>query len=295
MTAEKDPAPSTGTTDWVPKNRNSIASTLSHDWNPGFDYEATYRTFTTFKDSKRNKQPTFSTFKNNSKSATNNVRRSPSLKKKESNEKIEKPEEGVKANMDKPGNTSSLDESPLRTSSPTQRICEQDLSSKLYDSTDVFQEVDKDTDLLVVTITKTLRDLNLPSCRKPSEEFQGHKDRLVTEARQFVTDSKLLVSSATQSMDKLVDHVISSMHTLARLVGHGQDVMLTVRSVPQAHNLGARLQEVVHAYRLTVAAAHRSAGKPLGEPPMKLLMKQATNLAAILSQLMKTLKILENS
>ena len=316
----------------TPKNRNSIASTLASEWvsNMDFDADATYKTFSTFKESpKRRRQPTFSTFKSDhpkgkdskdsetSKKNDKNVSKFRYDEVKTNGDKphsVEPPNEASSSNDEKSKQSNSNagrrqvlpDECLNKANSPNNAQAAKrtsvvtptetdDISHKLYDVPDVFKEIDKDADVLVNTVMKTLKDLNMPSCRKPSEEFQGHKDKLVVEARQFVTDSKLLVSSATQSLDRLTDNVISSMHTLAKLVGHGQDVMLTVRSVPQAHNLGSRLQEVLYAYRLTVSAAHSAVGLPLSDPPMKLLMKQATNLAAILSNLMKTLKILENS
>ena len=166
---------------------------------------------------------------------------------------------------------------------------------KMYRGADAFNTANQDVDALVLIINKTMQDLNMPSCRRPTEEFQTYKESLVNESRQFVTDSKLLVSSATQSTERLVENVNQSIHTLAKIVKHSQLTMLTMIRVPQAHNLGSKVKEVAEAYKMTVTAAYVAAGRPLSDPYMKTLMRQATTLASILSSLMKTLKILENS
>lgn len=180
----------------------------------------------------------------------------------------------------------------METPAPTTA---EDIISKLYRGPDAFTSANYDVDALMTLINKTMQDLNIPSCRRPTEEFQEHKDNLVVESRQFVTDSKLLVSSATQSTERLVENVNLSIHTLAKIVKHSQLTMLTMIRVPQAHNLGTKVKEVAEAYKMTVNAAYVAAGRPLSDPYMKTLMRQATSLASILSSLMKTLKILENS
>jgi len=124
--------------------------------------------------------------------------------------------------------------------------------------------------------------------------LKNSKETLTAEARQFVTDSKLLVSSATHSREKLVQNVNNSMHTLAKIITYCQITMEVMSSPQQAVTLGMKIKDVCNAYTETVNAAGAAAGKPLSDPNMKHLMKQATTLASILSVLMKTLKALES-
>ncbi len=170
-----------------------------------------------------------------------------------------------------------------------------DIINREYYGSVTFNFANQDVDFLLKDIDATIKELNNCKRGKPTDEFPGHKEKLVSESRQFVTDSKLLVSSATQSTEKLIQNVNASIHTLAKIVLHSENVMLSMSSIPQAHLLGARVKDVANAYKDTVTAAQSAAGRPLSDPQMKNLMKQATLLASILSALMKVLKALENS
>ena len=165
---------------------------------------------------------------------------------------------------------------------------------KTYEGEMAISEANADVD----KIMKYLQH-QIDACRRPGSstdlDLRKSKDGLVSESRQFVTDSKLLVSSATQSTDKLVGNVNQSLHTLAKITQQCTRTMLCIPAPPQAVTLGSRVKDVAMAYKTTVNAAHHAAGKPLSDPNMKLLMRQATSLAAILSALMKTLKMLEAS
>ncbi|XP_074649908.1 uncharacterized protein LOC141905072 [Tubulanus polymorphus] len=125
-------------------------------------------------------------------------------------------------------------------------------------------------------------------------EFKFYKDSLVYEARQFVTDSKLLVSSTTQSNEKLTEHINNSVHTLAKVVNYMYITISVMLSNEKAVMLASCIYTVCEAYRTTVNAADQAVGKPMSDPSMKFLMKQATALANVLSQLMKTLKTLSD-
>ena len=169
-----------------------------------------------------------------------------------------------------------------------------ELLNKTYSEQTAFTELNLDVDRLIQHMQQ-----QIDSCRTPTSsshlDIRKAKDGLVGESRQFVTDSKLLVSSATQSVDKLVLNMNQSMHTLVKIAHKCGDTMQCIAAVPQAVTLGSRVKDVAIAYKNTVNAAQQAAGKPLSDPSMKLLMRQATSLAAILSALMKTLKMLEAS
>ena len=188
-----------------------------------------------------------------------------------------------------PNGASSKEVSPVQDN-----VLIAELLNKTYTTETGFSEVNADVDRLVQHMQQ-----QIDSCRTPTSsshlDIRKAKDGLVAESRQFVTDSKLLVSSATQSVDKLVTNVNTSMHTLVKIAHKCTDTMLCIAAIPQAVTLGSRVKDVAIAYKNTVNAAQQAAGKPLSDPSMKLLMRQATSLAAILSALMKTLKMLEAS
>ena len=168
-----------------------------------------------------------------------------------------------------------------------------EILGRAYSGPNTFVQANMDVDSLVQYLN--LKISNLQPTDTLRVEFFSHKDVLVAEARQFVTDSKMLVSSATQSHDQVVQRVDTSMHTLARIVHHCIDTMTCLPSLESAQELDTRVKDVAISYKTTVNTAGAAAGKPLGDPNMKLLMKQATGLASILSVLMKTLKTLEYS
>ena len=170
-----------------------------------------------------------------------------------------------------------------------------DVVKKTYTGEHIFRDTNVDVEMLIKAIETTLSDVNRRDFKVTSDlDLKISKDQLVAESRQFVTDSKLLVSSATQNLEMLIENVNSSIHTLAKIVLNCQGTMKSMTSLPAAQNLGSKVKDVATAYKTTVNAAHVAAGKPLSDPQMKLLMRQATTLASILSTLMKTLKLLEN-
>ncbi len=170
-----------------------------------------------------------------------------------------------------------------------------DVVKKSYRGENIFRETNADVEMLIKSVEVTLNDVRRKDFKVTSDgDLKASKDQLVAESRQFVTDSKLLVSSATQNLEKLIENVNSSIHTLAKIVQHCQGTMRCMTSLPAAQNLGCKVKDVAIAYKTTVNAAHVAAGRPLSDPQMKMLMRQATTLASILSTLMKTLKMLEN-
>ena len=177
-------------------------------------------------------------------------------------------------------------------------ISPEEVIGKTYNGIHTLANANKDVDALLLVISESIRASNSSashnrSCVCDSSEFAACKDALVAESRQFVTDSKLLVSSATQSREKLIANINTSMHTLAKIVRQMHAVM-TLTSGTSAASLGMKVKEVAMSYRATVNAAHNAAGRPLSDPCMKQLMRQATSLASKLSALMRTLKATEN-
>ena len=169
-----------------------------------------------------------------------------------------------------------------------------EIINKTYEQDTAFEVANKDVDILIAAIDKSVAKVNAQGHPMKLENFKSCKEGLLAQSRTFVTDSKLLVSSATHSREKLVQNVNSSMHTLGKIVKQCKVTMVTMRSSSQSNNLASKVKNVTLSYRTTLNAARDAAGKPLSDPNMKLLMKQATSLAAILSSLMKTVKSMDN-
>ena len=167
------------------------------------------------------------------------------------------------------------------------------IMQKAYKGDATFQDANDDVDILISDLSSTLEFVKNADFQRHTGEFQKCKDVLVSDSRQFVTDSKLLVSSATQNTEKLIQNVNTSMHTLARISDQCQATIYTMTSDLHLHQLVSKVKDVANAYKVTVNAAQAAAGKPLSDPNMKVLMRQATNLASILSSLMRLLKSLD--
>ncbi|XP_053399277.1 uncharacterized protein LOC123557003 isoform X4 [Mercenaria mercenaria] len=162
----------------------------------------------------------------------------------------------------------------------------------VYTSED-FVQATNDVDRLLNELKQTMESLKSSRIDRKPLQFNMCKDELQTQVRQFVTDAKLLVSNATQTKAKLAVNMDSSMHSLAKIFLHGQATMFMMEAIHQAQHLGSEVIRVANAYKSTLNAAHAAVGKPLADPHMKYLMRQATNLASLLSTLLKSLKTLE--
>ncbi|XP_060597612.1 serine-rich adhesin for platelets-like isoform X4 [Ruditapes philippinarum] len=162
----------------------------------------------------------------------------------------------------------------------------------VYTSED-FVQATNDVDRLLNELKQTMESLKSSRIDKKPLQFNMCKDELQAQVRQFVTDAKLLVSNATQSKAKLAVNMDGSMHSLAKIFLHGQATMFMMEAIHQAQHLGSEVIRVANAYKSTLNAAHAAVGKPLSDPHMKYLMRQATNLASLLSTLLKSLKTLE--
>ena len=122
-------------------------------------------------------------------------------------------------------------------------------------------------------------------------KFQLARDELTNEARQFVTASKLFVKGATESADRLVDCLHACMGLMERATAVTQLAASHTTAPLQTQNLVLKVRAVCDAYLLTVQAAAEAGGRPLHHPSMAALMKQATQLAAVLTALMRTLRV----
>ena len=163
---------------------------------------------------------------------------------------------------------------------------------KVYTSED-FLEATADVERLLSEFKQTMESLKSSRIDKKPAQFNMCKDELQRQVKQFVTDAKLLVSNATQTKQKLATNMNDSLHSLAKIFLHGQATMFLMEEIHQAQHLGSEVMRVTNAYKSTLNAAHAAVGKPLADPHMKYLMRQATNLATLLSNLLKSLKTLE--
>ncbi|KAK3099480.1 hypothetical protein FSP39_005085, partial [Pinctada imbricata] len=170
--------------------------------------------------------------------------------------------------------------------------CVKEILQKEY-KVDSFASATKDSDRLLAELKHTMETLKDSRIDRQSSQFGMCKDELTNQVMVFVKDAKLLVSNATQTKEKMASNLNGSMHTLARIFLHSQATMIMMEATHQAQHLGFEVIKLTNAFKSTINAAQAAVGKPLGDPHMKYLMRQATNLAQLISSLLKSLKTLQ--
>ncbi|KAK8738768.1 hypothetical protein OTU49_003663 [Cherax quadricarinatus] len=122
-------------------------------------------------------------------------------------------------------------------------------------------------------------------------KFQEAREALTSESRQFVTASKLFVKSATESEDTLLQCLATCVTLMQRMVDVTQQVVRHTTTPLQTQNVVVKVRDVATTYQSTVRAALSAAGRGMDHPSMNTLMTQATNLAGVLTALMRTLRV----
>lgn len=124
-----------------------------------------------------------------------------------------------------------------------------------------------------------------------SYEFQRAKEQLTNDSRQFVTASKLFVKSATENERQLLECLGHCVHLIDRIGNVSREVALYTPTPQQTGALLVKVKDVAETYLLSVRAAGVAVGRELHDPSMDVLMKRATTLASVLTNLMRTLRV----
>ena len=136
-----------------------------------------------------------------------------------------------------------------------------------------------------------LSDSNKVSMHKSKDAYSKAKEQLTNESRQFVTASKLFVKSATESEGQLVDCL---NHCVLMIDKIGLITLEVARQTPtpmQTQSLIVKVRDVADTFLQAVLAAGNATGRDMNDPAMSVLMKKATNLASVLTTLMRSLRV----
>ncbi|XP_030837006.1 uncharacterized protein LOC764891 [Strongylocentrotus purpuratus] len=166
-----------------------------------------------------------------------------------------------------------------------------DIESRDYDGEAAISRAIQDIELLA----DDMRDsISTVESQPNSRQFRQTKESLLSEVREFTSNTKMVVSAAGQPGQQLKDCTNSSMHTLARLCSATQASMDVMSSTPQAKNLGRKVEDVARNFGATLGAASEAHGKPMSDPRMQQLLRKAQTMAALLSALMRSLRMLQH-
>ena len=130
-----------------------------------------------------------------------------------------------------------------------------------------------------------------PSRSKSKESYAKAKEQLTNESRQFVTASKLFVKSATESEGQLVECLNHCVIMIERIGTVSIDVASHSPTPLQTQTLIGKVRDVADTFLQTVLAAGNATGRDMNDPSMNILMKRATNLASVLTTLMRSLRV----
>ncbi|XP_072171648.1 uncharacterized protein [Diadema setosum] len=165
------------------------------------------------------------------------------------------------------------------------------IESKEYAGVTAISSAMADITLLAEDMGRSISSMeSQPNARS----FRQAKDALLSEVREFTSNTKMVVSAAGQGGEQLRESTNSSMHTLARLCSATQAAMTVMTSATQAQNLGKKVEDVARNFSTTLQAANEAHGRPLGDPKMQQLLRKAQTMAALLSALMRSLRILQH-
>ncbi len=114
--------------------------------------------------------------------------------------------------------------------------------------------------------------------------------------RQFVNNSKNMISSALVNKSEVKTFVRNAMNSLCSLVVQclesNYDYMNKNKKLDETRQLLIQILNLLNTFRTTLNITYLASSKQLNEGNMNLLMKQATNLANEISLLIKHFKLL---
>lgn len=114
--------------------------------------------------------------------------------------------------------------------------------------------------------------------------------------RQFVNNSKNMISSALVNESEVKPFVRSAMNSLCSLVVQcletNYDYLNKNKKLDETRQLLIQILNLLNTFRTTLNITYLASSKQLNEGNMNLLMKQATNLANEISLLIKHFKLL---
>lgn len=135
-----------------------------------------------------------------------------------------------------------------------------------------------------------------PSRTPDPNNFTKIKEALISDGRQFVSNSKHLVAGVAQASSctdpTLVSKMAASIRTLAKIIQKGVEVL---KVTIDDYNMGSVRECVVtvsEAYADMLETSHKAAGKGIQDENMMMIMQKASHLASLLSLFLKTLRAL---
>ena len=137
-------------------------------------------------------------------------------------------------------------------------------------------------------------DMNEEACKIMNSKLEEKIADVAVICRQFVNNSKSMISSALVNEDQVKPHVRSAMNSLCSLVVECLETnykyLYKNKKLDETRQLLIQILNLLNTFRTTLNITYLASSKQLNESNINLLMKQATNLANEISLLIKHFK-----
>jgi len=132
------------------------------------------------------------------------------------------------------------------------------------------------------------------ACKIMNSKLEEKIADVAVICRQFVNNSKSMISSALVNEDQVKPHVRSAMNSLCSLVVECLETnykyLYKNKKLDETRQLLIQILNLLNTFRTTLNITYLASSKQLNESNINLLMKQATNLANEISLLIKHFK-----
>ncbi|KAM3935447.1 FERM and PDZ domain-containing protein 4 isoform 3-T3 [Leptodactylus fuscus] len=168
------------------------------------------------------------------------------------------------------------------------------LKEKVYAIPDGFYAAQRDANELLCLIRSTFagkgEDASLETYEK---ELSQYKQRLSVESRQLGSACRKMAAT-DKSPEEMLSAMTSSFQILCCLTEACMRLVKAVNSESQQQEIVAKIDEVVLNYICLLKAAESTSAKIFSDPSVKLMARHSSTMAAVVSTLTRSLKMLLN-
>jgi hypothetical protein len=177
-----------------------------------------------------------------------------------------------------------------------------------------YDEIYADLDSVLLELHSTIEHVRLSSMmpqsyddsglKEPNSELSKYLIRNIEEkiasvaviCREFVSNSKSMISSALINENEVKPHIRNAMNSLCSLVTQCFETCYNYlyknEKLDETRQLLIQLLNLLNTFKTTLNITYLASSKQLNDTNMNLLMKQATSLANEISLLIKHFKLL---
>ncbi|XP_041440111.1 FERM and PDZ domain-containing protein 4 isoform X2 [Xenopus laevis] len=167
------------------------------------------------------------------------------------------------------------------------------LKEKVYAIPDGFHAAQKDANELLYLIRSNVGKGEDARVEMYDLELSQYKQRLSIESRELGSACRKM-ASADKGPEEMLLAMNSSFQILCCLTEACMQLVNTMNSEMQQQEIVAKIDEVILNYICLLKAAELTSAKMFNDPSVKVLARQSSTMAAVVSTLTRSLKMLLN-